>query len=44
MSGVDRSNDVYCRWSCDLRYSGGLWEGGCVCGNLVMGGGEVVIW
>jgi hypothetical protein len=44
MSGVDRSSDVYCRWSCDLRYSGGLWEGGCVCGNLVIGGGEVVIW
>ena len=26
--GVERRSDVYCRWSCDLRYSGGLCEGG----------------
>ena len=30
--GVERSKEVYCRWSCDLRYSGGRWEGGCVGG------------
>lgn len=44
MRGVDRSREVYCRWSCDLRYSGGLWEGGCVGGNRVIGGGDLVIW
>lgn len=26
--GVERKREVYCRWSCDLRYSGGRWEGG----------------
>ncbi len=30
--GVERSREVYWRWSCDLRYSGGLWDGGWVLG------------
>lgn len=30
--GVERRREVYCLWSCDLRYSGGLCEGGWVGG------------
>ena len=41
--GVERNRDVYWRWSCDLRYSGGLWEGGCAGGNRVIGGGEIIV-
>lgn len=42
MSGEERRSDVYWRWSCDLRNSGRLWDGGCVEGNRRMGGTEVV--
>ena len=28
ISGVERRRDWYCRSNCDLRNSGGLWEGG----------------
>lgn len=41
---MERRREVYCRWSCDLRYSGGLWEGGCVGGKRAIGGAEVVVW
>ena len=41
--GVERRSEVYWRWSCDLRNSGGLCDGGWVVGYLVIGGMEVVI-
>lgn len=40
--GVERRREVYCLWSCDFRYSGGLWEGGWVRGKRARGGGAVV--
>lgn len=43
MSGVERSRELYCRWSCDLRSSGGLCEGGWVGGKRAIGGGEEVV-
>lgn len=42
--GVERSREVYCRWSCDLRNSGGLWDGGWVRGKRAIGGGEEIVW
>lgn len=42
--GVERRREVYWRWSCVLRYSGGLWEGGWVGGKRAIGGTEVVVW
>ena len=44
IKGVERRREVYCRCSCDLRYSGGLWEGGCVGGKRAIGGGELNVW
>lgn len=41
--GVERRREVYCLWSCDLRYSGGLCEGGWVGGERIKGGGEIVV-
>lgn len=41
--GVDRSNAAYWRRSCDLRISGGLYDGGCVRGNRAMGRIDVFI-
>ena len=43
-SGVERSREVYCRWSCDLRNSGGLCDGGWVGGKRAIGGGEEIVW
>lgn len=33
---------MYCRWTWDLRNSGGRWEGGCV-GGYFMGGGPAKV-
>jgi len=44
ITGVERRREVYCRWSCDLRYSGGLCDGGWVGEWRAKGGGEMVIW
>ena len=41
---MERRREVYWRWSCVLRYSGGLWEGGWVGGKRAIGGTEVVVW
>lgn len=41
---MERRREVYCRWSCVLRYSGGLWEGGWVGGKRAIGGMDVVVW
>lgn len=34
---------MYCRWTWDLRNSGGRWEGGCVGGYFMGGGPEKVV-
>ena len=37
---MERSKEVYWRWSWDLRNSGGLCDGGWVGGKRAMGGGR----
>ena len=41
--GEERSREVYCLWSWDLRNSGGLCEGGCVGRWRAIGGGEDMV-
>ena len=43
MSGDERRTDWYWRCSCDLRNSGGLYEGGWVLGWREIDGGALVI-
>ena len=40
---MERRREVYCRWSWDLRNSGGRCEGGCEGGYRASGGGDEVI-